>query len=201
MIVSLLKKLPIDVGQAEMKHDTAGKRIAFSFLPRVSNSAKALDIGCRDGYWSEKLKAKGYEVKSLDVEPHYPEALAHDIETGLPYKDNSFDVLWCTEVIEHLYRPEELFKEVERVLKSGGRAVFTTPNSAWWFYKVVGLWGWTPKKLQNPDHKQFFNEEGIRKSAPNYDLYGYFPYLNFFFFKIKRLVGFLSPTFVLLRKN
>ena len=197
-IISLLKKLPIDVGQAEKKHDTAGKRIAFSFVPAGKNK-RALDVGCRDGYWSEELKKGGYVVSSLDIEPLYEGALKHDVEKGLPYPDKSFDLLWCTEVIEHLYEPEKFFKEIERVIKPDGIAVLTTPNSNWWFYKVVMLWGWTPKKLQNPDHKQFFNAESIRVCAKGYELCGFFPYA-LLFLRIKKAVGLLSPTFILWKK-
>lgn len=197
-LVSLLKKLPIDVGQAERKHDSAGKLIAFSFIEKCAGK-RALDIGCRDGYWSERLKQKGYAVSALDLEPHYESALTHNVENGLPYADGSFDLVWCSEVIEHLYRPEFLFAEVERVLAPGGQAVFTTPNSAWWFYPLVRLWGWTPKKLQNPDHKQFFSERDMARVAKGYRLFGYFPYAVRFW-RIRRLAGLLSPTFILVRR-
>lgn len=198
-IVALLKKLPIDVGQAERKHDSAGKLIAFSFVPNGTGKC-ALDIGCRDGYWSERLKEMGYNVASIDIEPAYTRALKHNVENGLPFPDASFDLVWCTEVIEHLHTPKYLLDEINRVLKPNGISILTTPNSAWWFYFVSRLWGWTPQKLQNPDHKQFFNERDIRKLADEYDLLGYFPYA-IRFFPIRSFIGALSPTFILVRKS
>ncbi|MBI3631046.1 MAG: class I SAM-dependent methyltransferase [Candidatus Sungbacteria bacterium] len=197
-IVSFLKKLPVDVGQAEKKHDSAGKRIAFSLVPDGTGKT-ALDIGCRDGYWSERLKKRGYAMSALDIEPLYADAVRHDVEQGLPYLDDSFDLVWCTEVVEHLRDPEILFEEIERVMRPGGIAVLTTPNSHWWFYGLVRLWGWTPQRLQNPDHKQFFDERRIRNLAKGYSLFGYFPYAVFFL-RIRRLVGLLSPTFILVRR-
>lgn len=198
-LVSLLKKLPIDVGQAEFKHDSAGKRIAFSHVP-PGNGKHAIDIGCRDGYWSERIKEKGYAVVSLDIEPHYEGALQHNVEGGLPFPDHGFDLVWCSEVIEHLHDPRSFLGEIERVLRPGGAAILTTPNSAWWFYALVRLWGWTPQKLQNSDHKQFFTEEAIRALAPQYEIIGYFPYA-IRFYPIRRLIGLLSPTFVLVRRE
>lgn len=194
-IISFIKNLPIDIGQAEKKHNTAGKKIALS-LVKPGYKKMALDIGCRDGYWSEVLKKKGYTVKSLDIEPHYKEALRHDVEKGLPFKDNAFDLVWCTEVLEHLRNPSLLIKEIGRVAKKGGVAILTTPNSNWWLYWIVGLWGWTPKKLENKDHKQFFDQNKIKKVALGYDVFGYFPYA-LFFLKIKNFLGILSPTFIL----
>lgn len=202
-VIQLLKKLPVDVGQAEKKHDTAGKRIAFAFVPDVPAPAGAgktgLDIGCHDGYWSDRLKQKGYGVNALDIEPLYAGAITHDVEQGLPYADQSFDLIWCTEVLEHLRNPEFLFAEIKRVMRPGGTAILTTPNSHWWFYSVVRLWGWTPQNLQNPDHKQFFDERRIRNLAKGYALFGYFPYA-IFFLRIQRLIGFLSPTFIMVRR-
>lgn len=197
-VISLLKKLPVDVGQAEKKHDTAGKRIAFSFVPDGTGKT-AYDIGCRDGWWSERLKEKGYEVKSLDIEPQYPGALRHDVENGLPYTDRSADLVWCTEVLEHLYDPAKFLGEIERVMKPGGLAVLTSPNSNWWLYWIFRLWGWTPQKIQNPDHKHFFSERVIRALAPGYKRYGYFPYA-ITFWRIKRFIGPLSPTFILIKR-
>lgn len=197
-LISLLKRLPIDVGQAERKHNSAGKMIAFSFVEEA-NGGKALDIGCRDGYWSEQLKKRGYEVSSLDLEPYYATALAHNVENGLPYDDKSFSLVWCTEVIEHLHNPKYLLTEIERVLKPDGIAILTTPNSGWWFYMITKLWGWTPQKLQNSDHKQFFKEKNLRELVVGYDIFGYFPYA-IRFYSIRSLIGFLSPTFIFVRR-
>lgn len=197
-IISIIQHLPFDIGQAERKHKTAGKKIALSFV-KEGNKKLALDIGCRDGYWSEVLKEKGYEVKALDIEPHYKGALKHDVEKGLPFKDKTFDLIWCTEVLEHLLKPEFLIKEIDRVMKKKGVAILTTPNSNWWAYWIVRFWGLTPKKLQNKDHKQFFDEKSIRKIASGYDIFGYFPYM-LFFMKIKNFLGLLTPTFII-RKN
>lgn len=197
--ISLLKKLPIDVGQAERKHDSSGKLIAFSFV-KNGVGKRALDIGCRDGYWSERLKKKSYSVSSIDLEPKYEPALTHNVENGLPYNEGVFDLVWCTEVIEHLHKPKFLVDEIDRVLKPDGLAVLTTPNSAWWFYKISRLWGWTPRKLQNIDHKQFFSEKDMRGLMSSYDLLGYFPYAVRFF-PIRAFVGLLSPTFILVRRT
>ncbi|MBI2613580.1 MAG: class I SAM-dependent methyltransferase [Candidatus Levybacteria bacterium] len=197
-ILSIIQHLPLDIGQADRKHKTAGKKIALSFI-REGKGKLALDIGCRDGYWSEVLKKKGYIVKSLDIEPHYKGALKHDVEKGLPFENKTFDLIWCTEVLEHLKNPEFLIKEIGRVMKKNGVAILTTPNSNWWAYWLVKLWGWTPKKLQNKDHKQFFDENTLRNITSGYDIFGYFPYA-LIFLKIKFFLGILSPTFIL-RKN
>ena len=46
----------------------------------------------------------------------------------LPYPDDAFDIVTCTEVIEHLEHYRETIQEAHRVLKTGGTFVVTTPN-------------------------------------------------------------------------
>jgi len=74
----------------------------------------------------------------------------------LPFADNSFDSVKCGELTGYLFEPLKMLREVKRVLKSGGIAVFTSPfltpfdsdqhdsirlTSAWWVWaaKRVGL--------------------------------------------------------------
>ncbi len=45
----------------------------------------------------------------------------------LPFKDDSFDAVLCTETIEHLERPQQAIDEMYRVLKSGGKVILSTP--------------------------------------------------------------------------
>jgi len=195
-LLQLLKKLPIDVGQGELRYETAGKKIAFTFVPSRTSSeaAAAIDIGNRDDFWSARLREKGYTMTGIDKET------GTDVEEGLRYSDSSFDVVWSTEVIEHLYEPKFFLDEIDRILKPHGVAVLTTPNSHWWLYYILRIFGQTPKKVQNPDHKQFFSLTSLKAIAPDYDIYGYFPYI-FMFFKISKGISLLSPTFILVKKK
>lgn len=201
-IIKLLKKLPIDIGQAEKKHCSAGKRIACSFVPKVEKrlNKTALDVGCRDGYWTIWLNNQGYKVTSLDIEPHYKNAIKHDVNKGLPFKNSAFDLVFCTEVVEHLEKPEQFLKEVDRVLKPKGKSVITTPNSNWFLYWLLKPLGWTPALLQNSDHKHFFDELTVKRLFKQYRLYGYFPYM-FIFKRLSFWIGKLSPTFILIKQN
>lgn len=194
-MLKTLKRLPIDVGQGEMRHDTAGKKIAFSFVPPATSGLhKAADLGSGDGYWSEQLSSKGYSITSPD------KLIGVDFEHGLPYPDNSFAVVWSSEVIEHLHNVDGFIHEINRVLIPGGVAILTTPNSHWWLYYVLRLFGLTPQKVQNQDHKQFFSLASLKAMAPGYDIYGYFPYA-LIFFRISRGISFLSPTFIMVKKK
>jgi SAM-dependent methyltransferase len=119
-----------------------------------------------------------------------------DANHRLHFPDDSFDLIWCSEVIEHLDDPAFFRDEALRVLKPGGKLVLTTPNSAFWLYPLMRLFGQTPKSLQNPAHKQFFNLGDIRWLFPNARVMGFFPYF-LVRWRITKAIGQLSPTFVI----
>lgn len=197
--INLLKKLPIDLGQGNinkgLRSRTQGKVIAESLVKEGSDKT-ALDVGCREGIQTKWLESKGYEVTSIDIEKVYDKCQIVDVNKGLPFQKNSFDLIWSSELIEHLENPKESIKEFKRVLKPNGKIILTTPNSDFWLYKVFKILGKSPKDLQNPDHKHFFSERNIKELFPNSKVYGYFPY-NFKKFTIKKNINFLSPTFVI----
>jgi SAM-dependent methyltransferase len=49
---------------------------------------------------------------------------------SVPFSDNAFDTVLCTEVLEHAARPQALIAEIHRVLKPGGTLIATVPFSA-----------------------------------------------------------------------
>lgn len=100
------------------------------------NSRRILDIGCGDGVllWlvSRKSSAKLYGVDLNQKSLNYAAAkinakLIKAQAEKLPFKNNYFDTVIATEIIEHLDRPEKLLLEARRVLKRGGRIIITTP--------------------------------------------------------------------------
>ena len=195
-LIKTLKKLPLHFGQYEVRRTTKGKQIAFSFAGNGAGKA-ALDVGCRDGFWSDKLKAQGYAVTSVDVETDYPGALIVDANQQLPFAGSSFDLIWCSEVIEHLTNPEFTLSEFKRVLRPGGQLLLTTPNNAFWFFQMFERSGIGIATVQNEDHKQFFTYATMRALLPASEQWGFYPYLL-----VKRtaregkMASILSPTIV-----
>ena len=106
-------------------------------LAKPVRPVTVMDVGCGEGFTLIKLKqAKiGRTFEGID---HSDDALKlgkklyHklNIKKGdiyhLPYKDNTFDMLVCTEVLEHLTFPEKAVKELARVAKK--YIVISVPN-------------------------------------------------------------------------
>jgi 2-polyprenyl-3-methyl-5-hydroxy-6-metoxy-1,4-benzoquinol methylase len=62
-----------------------------------------------------------------------------DLNTKIDYPDNSFDVVTCIEVIEHLKYPWLLVEELHRITKSGGTLILSTPNISSFFSRLLYL--------------------------------------------------------------
>ncbi len=194
-LIKLLKKIPIDLGQQTVAEYTEGKQIALRLVP-PGEGKRALDVGAREGHQTRWLESRGYDVTSVDVEPLFPECIAVDANQRLPFGDAEFDLIWCSEVIEHLREPEFALSELRRITRPGGSLVLTTPNSYALLFRFIALFGLTPQRIQRKDHLQFFDLGDIKKLAPDAELYGYFPYV-LVKKTIRHGIGALSPTFVL----
>jgi len=82
-----------------------------------------------------------------------------NIETDkLPYKDNFFDFVLSSEVIEHLKDHENFFAEIKRVLKPRGLFLITTPNICSLSSRIRLIFGFLPTTASfDPDHIQILN--------------------------------------------
>jgi 2-polyprenyl-3-methyl-5-hydroxy-6-metoxy-1,4-benzoquinol methylase len=144
------------------------KQYLIDCVPNCGN-LEILDVGCGSGVNSEALAAKGHTVHGVDLSEaaitRYRDrgfdGRVSDLETGLDYPDGMFDVVFCSEVIEHVTSPEILAAEMGRVLKPRGSLVLSTPNSAFWLFRLLGLFGYTVSEIQHPKHFQFFSRRSL----------------------------------------
>ena len=76
----------------------------------------ALDVGCAYGYAVDVLETLGYDAYGVDISKYSikkgkkffsADFLVCDVQKGLPFKENVFDLVTCFGVIEHLTRSEE----------------------------------------------------------------------------------------------
>lgn len=146
------------------------KRYTLACLPD-DRPLKVLDVGCGTGMNSAWIAERGHHVEGVDISANairsYRERgfTGHvmDCERGLEFPDNSFDAVFCSEVIEHLTDPEILVAAMFRVLRPGGLLVISTPNSAFWLYRLLGLLGRTVSELQHPKHVHFFSRHSLTR--------------------------------------
>jgi methionine biosynthesis protein MetW len=112
-----------------------------------------LDIGCGNGFLISELTKHGILCQGTDVSAEAVKlcnekgvkATQTDVDnSNLPFNSENFDVVICSEVIEHLFDPDHVLEEIRRVLAQKGFLVLTTPNLGWWLNRIVLLLGYQP---------------------------------------------------------
>jgi SAM-dependent methyltransferase len=98
------------------------------------------------------LAAWGCDVTSLDVpgRPKYERSYfsVQDYDgSAIPFPDGTFDVVFSSNVLEHVREPAALVRETRRVLKRGGIAVHLMPSTAWRFWTSVAHYVYLAKYI------------------------------------------------------
>lgn len=111
------------------------------FERHLTATDSCLDVGCGDagtsGAWINGHTARyvGVDISSSAVEKARGRGLEAEViedASSLPFEDDSFDAAVCSEVLEHLFNPQDALAEIHRVLRPGGRLILSVPNAAHW---------------------------------------------------------------------
>jgi 2-polyprenyl-3-methyl-5-hydroxy-6-metoxy-1,4-benzoquinol methylase len=117
-------------------------RIVFdNLLLEDLNGKRLLDAGSGTGWFSKRAVERGADVTSMDVGKHLLDQVAKKCQStltvgdicNLAFRDNSFEIIVTSEVIEHVPNPRRAVSELARVLQPGGILALTTPNKIWHF--------------------------------------------------------------------
>jgi SAM-dependent methyltransferase len=134
-----------------------------------------LDAGCGDGAFLVFLRRLGLRVAGVELAEaaaararrRCPDA---EVRVGsledppLPFEDASFDAIWCTEVLEHLFHVHDALAELNRLLKPEGLLLVTTPYHG--MVKNLLIAGLAFDGHYNPDlsHIRFFSRRTLDRS-------------------------------------
>jgi ubiquinone/menaquinone biosynthesis C-methylase UbiE len=136
----------------------------------VHRGDQALDLGCGDGNFTGLLAQAGAQPVGVDVaeaalrraRAAHPEIrfLLAAPEGPLPLQDAAFDVVWASEVIEHVADTARWLSEVRRVLRPAGRLLLTTPNHPRLGILLGGL-----ERYADPlsDHLHLYTRRSLRR--------------------------------------
>lgn len=103
-------------------------------LPRLGSGAKALEIGCFDGYVLSHLKMHGHAVTGCDPSRGADIGKRFGLDIKKAYFDralfseNSFDVVIFRNLIEHVTDPDGFLQDVRHALGEGGIIALETPD-------------------------------------------------------------------------
>jgi SAM-dependent methyltransferase len=160
--------------------EEANRRAILEALPAGRGGA-LLDLGTHRGEFTlrlaERLAAQRVAGVEL-IERHASAARARgidvvlgDLDDGLPFESESFDVVHANQVLEHVRRTDVFMREVRRVLRPDGLACISTNNLSSW-HNVVSLGlGMQPMPMHvsdeiivgnplNPEHRREHRDAG-----------------------------------------
>lgn len=193
--------------------DFVSKKLKFKGLT-------GLDAGCNGGFLSFFLVSAGAKkIYGIDMSPGFIKRNIKnakiwkldkklDFKVGniekLPYKDDFFDYIICSEVLEHVENPEKVISEFERVLKSNGTILLTTPNilnpgELMHNAKHYLMWLLKGEEFTHIQHFTFMNLKKLFKNFKKVSMEGvgfgaaFLPFSSFSF--LKRLDYELGKTF------
>jgi SAM-dependent methyltransferase len=106
--------------------------------------SRLLEVGGGNGWQARDLAQAGYQVHSVDVEPRPTTVFPVEIYDGrrLPCADASCDVVFSSNVLEHVPHIEEFQHELHRVLRPGGIAVHLMPTPTWRLATLLAHYPW-----------------------------------------------------------
>jgi len=123
-------------------HDINPLRVGFIDRIALLAEKKVLDVGCGGGILAESMAQRGAEVTGIDMgAAPLKVAKLHGLESGVnvTYKQitaeelaeelpESFDVVTCMEMLEHVPDPSSIVQACAKLCKPGGKVFFSTLN-------------------------------------------------------------------------
>ena len=135
-----------------------------------------LDVGCGDGGVLFKYLKKiprdfhgveGAPLLKAKAEQRGLKVASFDLNGRWPYEDNRFDVVFSSQVIEHLHNSRLFVEEIYRVLKPGGTAVVSSENLCSLLNWLALSLGYTPFSLMQTCGRYLGNPLGMHYQEPH----------------------------------
>ncbi len=143
-------------------------------LAEARPGERVLDLGCGAGAFTAALVAHGCDVVGVDIAERALERARAaapgadlrrlDDDGGIPLGHSSVDLVWCSEVLEHVPDASGLLGEVRRVLRPRGRLLLTTPAHGWLRRVLIAALRFDAHYDPDGEHVRFFSERSLRAS-------------------------------------
>ncbi len=124
--------------------------IVAGLLP---NSGRVLEIGAGTGWQAQALAGRGYDVSAIDLptsnlRDHRVWPVLDYDGVHVPFEDHVFDVVYSSNVLEHIPHLIAFQLELHRLIKPGGLAIHVVPSGSWRFWTNLThlVKCWSPPK-------------------------------------------------------
>ena len=167
------------------------KRLLHDEVVRIVNhlqitkkDIRIVDLGCGNGAFiirlAQAIPDEGVTFLGLDISQPFVEygkkaAKYREVEKRVSFNEDDFeagglpkgvDIVICSEVLEHLVKPEEILEKINKSLNMGGYLLLTTPNAKNWIkYPLFFLKNLLAKESQRRLKRELTVKEGRFKLA------------------------------------
>lgn len=122
--------------QAIREHEI---EVVLGILPL---EGKLLEIGSGTGWQAQMLSSRGFEVSAIDLpSSNYYENRIYPVKDydgrTLPFEDGAFDIVYSSNLLEHIPHVHDFQREIHRVLKPEGCVIHVLPSSSWRFWTNI----------------------------------------------------------------
>jgi methionine biosynthesis protein MetW len=147
-------------------------------LQLLNPGKRILDVGCWDGHLLDLIQSAGLyqELHGVDIPSEAIEKVKSKGYFGrvvdlngepLPFPDSYFDSVTLLAVLEHVFDPYILVREIYRVLRPGGQFVIDVPNVSSFTNRIRILFGRLPITSSDPGwdggHLHYFTKHALDK--------------------------------------
>jgi len=127
--------LALDPGARRIRREIAG------LAAHVAPAECVLDLGSGDAPYADLFRHRSYVTADL-----FAGADVRCDAMHLPFRGAAFDLVICTEVLEHVPGPDAVLQEIRRVMTGGGTLILTTPLT-WGVHAPQDYHRWTRSGL------------------------------------------------------
>ena len=145
---------------------------AKKYLETV-DARQILDVGCNSGTFTKQVynvfpesRIYGIDIsqKAISYAKQKYKNISFNVAWAekLPFKNKSFDLITCFEVLEHVDNPEKIIKEMSRVLKKRGNMIIIVPTENLLFRIIWAFWTiFGPGSVWKHTHVQKFTRNNL----------------------------------------
>ena len=145
-------------------------------LSEARTGERVLDLGCGAGRFVGALAEAGADPVGVELAEGALERARLNVPGGdfrrmddeIPLEDSSVDLVWCSEVLEHVPDTAGLLSEVRRVLKTGGRLLATTPAPR----RLFALLRWEEHFDPLGQHVRFYSRRSLTRTLETFAFEG-----------------------------
>jgi ubiquinone/menaquinone biosynthesis C-methylase UbiE len=144
----------IEINHLEALRISELKRVFSEVKVKNPNETFILEIGAGTGRQAREMAEYGYHVEAIDLassnySPHRSWPIIDYDGKNIPFPDNHFDIVFSSNVLEHMTQVVKFQDEIMRVLKPDGIAIHIVPSSCWRLWTNVAFYPFIFKRALN----------------------------------------------------